>query len=202
LGDKAQRIVATVAAELSLAEPLAVWHTAREDWVALGCGLGLLAGSLGKMARDLSLMGQFEVGEVSEPGGGSSAMPHKRNPLGSMIALAAAVRAPHRVAALLAAMPQEHERALGGWQAEGAEWTELLQLVAGSARAMAAVAAALAADERRVNAQRMRDNIGAVRSALSEDAAAQWFDPDTAATLAPEVEKLCVRIEQLPGVFP
>jgi 3-carboxy-cis,cis-muconate cycloisomerase len=106
------------------------------------------------------------------------------------------------VAALLAAMPQEHERALGGWQAEGAEWTDLLQLVAGSARAMAGVAAALAADEQRVNAQRMRDNIGAVRTLLPEDAAAQWFDPDAAAALAPEVARLCVRIEEILGASP
>ena len=89
----------------------------------------LLCGSLGKIAHDLSLLAQGEVGEVAEPTGGgrggSSAMPHKRNPVASMVAIAAAMRAPHRVAALLAAMPQEHERGLGDWQAELAEWPAL-----------------------------------------------------------------------------
>jgi len=192
LGPHADRIVAALAAELSLAVPEAVWHTARDEWIALGCEFGVLAGSLGKTASDLALMGQFEVGEVTEPAGSSSAMPHKRNPLGSMIARTAALRAPGRIAALLAAMPQEHERALGGWQAEGAEWAELLQLVHGAARAMATVIKGLSVD-----AARMLHNIEAVRSALPADAAAEWFDPETASALAPEVERLCARVEAL-----
>jgi 3-carboxy-cis,cis-muconate cycloisomerase len=73
---------------------------------ALGCELGLMTGSLGKIAVDIALLGQYEVGEVAEPSepgrGGSSAMPHKRNPVASMVAIAAAHRAPQRVAALLA----------------------------------------------------------------------------------------------------
>lgn len=189
LGAQADAIVRHVADELGLAVPAAVWHTQRDEWVALGCELGIVAGSLGKIAKDLSLIGQFEVGEVSEPGGGSSAMPHKKNPLGSMIALAAAQRAPQRVATLLAAMPQEHERALGGWQAESADWGELLGIVHGSARAMATVCGAL-----EVDAKRMRANLDAVGRAVPPELAAEWFDPAMADALAGQVEALCAQV--------
>ncbi|MFS2167288.1 lyase family protein, partial [Variovorax sp. Varisp62] len=92
-----------MAKELGLGDPGATWHTQRDEWVALGCELGLVTGSLGKIAVDIALLGQYEVGEVAEPSepgrGGSSAMPHKRNPVASMVAIAAAHRAPQRVAA-------------------------------------------------------------------------------------------------------
>ena len=188
LGAQAEAIVRHVAEDLGLSVPGAVWHTQRDEWVALGCELGIVAGSLGKIAKDLSLMGQFEVGEVSEPGGGSSAMPHKKNPLGSMIALTAAQRAPQRVASLLAAMPQEHERALGGWQAESAEWGDLLCIVHGSARAMSTVCVAL-----EVDAKRMRANLDAVGRAVPPEVAAEWFDPAMANGLAAQVEVLCAQ---------
>src|SRR6185295_20184667 len=105
--------------------PVGAWHTQRDEMASLACELGVLTGALGKIAKDISLMAQGEVGELAEPSGGgrggSSAMPHKRNPVAAMNALASAVRAPQRVAALLAAMLQEHERGLGNWQAELAE---------------------------------------------------------------------------------
>ncbi|HJS05716.1 MAG TPA: 3-carboxy-cis,cis-muconate cycloisomerase, partial [Variovorax sp.] len=104
--------------------------------------------------------------------GGSSAMPHKRNPVASMVALAAAHRAPQRVAALLAAMPQEHERALGAWQAELAEWPQLLMSAHGSVRALAAALPGL-----QIDAARMRGNIERLRAELPAEAAEEWFDP-------------------------
>jgi len=169
-------VVQRVADELGLGNAGATWHTQRDEWVALGCELGLLTGSLGKIARDISLMGQYEVGEAAEPTepgrGGSSAMPHKRNPVAAMVALAAAQRAPQRVAALLAAMPQEHERALGGWQAELAEWPQLLMSAHGSARALAGALPGL-----QIDAARMRANIDTLRAELPRDAADEWFDP-------------------------
>ena len=169
-------VVSRVAAALSLRAAPAVWHTQRDEWVALGCALGLLVGSLGKIAKDLSLMGQFEVGEVAEPTqagrGSSSAMPHKRNPVACMVTLAASVRAPQRVAALLAAMPQEHERALGPWQAELAEWPGLLMTAHGAVHAMAQMLPGL-----QVDVPRMRANIDAVRAVLPPDAANEWFNP-------------------------
>ena len=167
---------ARVAALLGLADPGATWHTQRDEWVALGCELGLLVGSLGKIALDISLMGQYELGEVAEPSepgrGGSSAMPHKRNPVASMVALAAAQRAPQRVASLLAAMPQQHERALGAWQAELAEWPQLVMSAHGSLHALAGVLPGL-----QVDAGRMLANIEHLRAELPKDAADEWFDP-------------------------
>ena len=169
-------VVQRVADELGLGNAGATWHTQRDEWIALGCELGLLTGSLGKIARDISLMGQYEVGEAAEPTepgrGGSSAMPHKRNPVAAMVALAAAQRAPQRVAALLAAMPQEHERALGGWQAELAEWPQLLMSAHGSARALAGALPGL-----QIDAARMRANIDTLRAELPREAADEWFDP-------------------------
>lgn len=173
------QVVAHMATELKLRAPSCAWHTQRDEWVALGCELGLLVGSLGKMAKDIALMGQYEVGEVAEPSepgrGGSSAMPHKRNPVACMVALAAAQRAPQRVAALLAAMPQEHERALGNWQAELAEWPGLLMSAHGAARAMAQALPGL-----QVDTLRMRANLDALRAVLPADAADEWFSPGLA----------------------
>ncbi|RZI95192.1 MAG: 3-carboxy-cis,cis-muconate cycloisomerase [Variovorax sp.] len=167
---------ARLAADLGLGDPGATWHTQRDEWVALGCALGLLAGSLGKIAGDIALLGQYEVAEVAEPSepgrGGSSAMPHKRNPVASMVAIAAAHRAPQRVAALLAAMPQQHERALGAWQAELAEWPQLWLSVHGSVRAMAQALPGLLVD-----AARMRANIDRLRADIPREAADEWFDP-------------------------
>ncbi|WP_332778443.1 3-carboxy-cis,cis-muconate cycloisomerase [Polaromonas sp.] len=179
MNGKGREVTALMASELGLKAPSSVWHTQRDEWVALGCELALLVGSLGKIGKDIALMGQYEVGELAEPAepgrGGSSAMPHKRNPVACMVALAAAQRAPQRVASLLASMPQEHERALGNWQAELAEWPGLLMSAHGSARAMAQALPGL-----EVNTQRMRANLDALRAALPQDAADEWFNPELA----------------------
>ena len=187
-----------MAKELGLGDPGATWHTQRDEWVALGCELGLVTGSLGKIAVDIALLGQYEVAEVSEPSepgrGGSSAMPHKRNPVASMVAIAAAHRAPQRVAALLGAMPQQHERALGAWQAELAEWPQLLMSAHGSVRAMAGALPGL-----QVDAARMRANIDRLRAELPRDAADEWFDPALAhnagQTALAEVKALQARLD-------
>ena len=160
LGGKGRAVAARMAHGLGLALPAAAWHTQRDAWVSLGCEVGVLCGSLGKIAKDISLMAQGEIGELAEPSGagrgGSSAMPNKRNPVASMVALAAATRAPHRVAALLAAMPQEHERGLGNWQAELAEWPSLFLSGHGALHALADACAGLD-----VATDRMRANIDA-----------------------------------------
>lgn len=123
------------------------WHARRGGIAAMAASLGIGIGALGKMARDISLLAQSRLGEVLEPliegRGGSSAMPHKRNPTGCQVALAAATRAPGLVAAVLAGLPCELERGLGGWQAEGPVLAELCLLAAGSAHAMADVAEGL-----------------------------------------------------------
>ena len=176
LGAHGPEVRRRVAARLGLGAPLSPWHTQRDEWVALGCELGLLVGSLGKIAKDVALLSQFEIGELAEPHepdrGGSSDMDHKRNPVGSMVALASAQRAPQRVAALLASMPQEHERSLGAWQAELAEWAQLLMSAHASAKAMATVLPRL-----QIDPQRMRAHIDSVAAASSRETAQQWFDP-------------------------
>ena len=99
-------------------------------------------------------------------------MPHKRNPVASMIALAASLRAPHRVAALLAAMPQAHERGLGDWQAELAEWPALFLSAHGAVDALAGAAAGLMVDS-----ARMRHNIDALNGLVFAEAAAMLLAP-------------------------
>ena len=170
MGEAGAAVADHMAAALQLGRPLGAWHTQRDEWVALGCEVGVLCGALGKIAKDISLLAQGEIGEVAEPSGGgrggSSAMPHKRNPVASMIALAAAARAPHRVAALLAAMPQEHERGLGNWQAELAEWPGLFMSAHGAVHALADAVSGLAVDP-----QRMRANIDALQGLVFAEGA-------------------------------
>ena len=171
LGAQGDAVAAHVARQLQLRAPPAAWHTQRDELVGLACELGLRAGSLGKIAKDVSLMAQGEVGELAEPSGdgrgGSSAMPHKRNPVASMVALSAAQRAPQHVAALLAAMPQEHERGLGNWQAELAEFGALLACVHGAVAALAQAAGGLQVDR-----GRMQANIDALQGLVFAEALA------------------------------
>jgi len=161
LGDKGPAVARRVGERLGLAVPAGAWHSQRDAWVTLGCSVAVLCGALGKIGRDLALLAQGEVGEVFEARqagrGTSSAMPHKRNPVAAMVAIAAATRAPHQAATLLAAMPQAHQRGLGDWQAELAVWPSLFMSTHGAVRALAdACAAGLDVD-----AGRMRANIDA-----------------------------------------
>ncbi len=129
-------VAEALTAELRLPLPALPWHAARDRVGEIGAAFALLAGSLGKLGRDVALLMQSEVAEAFEPAaagkGGSSAMPHKRNPVGCVVAIAAATRAPGLLATLFAALPQEHERAVGGWHAEWETLPELVRLSAGS----------------------------------------------------------------------
>ena len=160
VGPAGPAVAAAVAARLELRVPDMPWHTERGRLVAVACALGMACGTLGKIGRDLALLAQTEVGEVTEPTaagrGTSSSMPHKRNPVAAATAVAAAVQAPGLVATMLAAMPQEHERALGGWQAE---WDTLPALVNLASRSAAAIAAVL--PHLVVHDARMRANLDA-----------------------------------------
>ena len=155
LGDKGIAVRRALADALKLHDG-PPWHVERTRLAAVACGCGIFTGALGKMARDVSLLMQYEVGEASEPGGGSSSMPHKRNPAGCARALAAAVRTPGLVAAYLAGMVQEHERAAGGWQAEWPTLAALIQATGAASEAMAGVAEGLTVDP-----ERMRRNMNA-----------------------------------------
>jgi len=175
LGDKGDAVARRVAERLGIraADP---WHVQRDDWVALGCEVAILCGSLAKIGTDVALLAQGEVGEVAEPAGegrgGSSAMPQKRNPVAALAAIAAGVRAPQHAAALLASMRQAHERGLGDWQAELAEWPTLFFSASG---ALAALADAIAGLE--VDAARMRANVARQRGTVFAEAAAALIAP-------------------------
>ncbi len=155
-------VAAALGRELGLAVPPAPWHTHRDRLASLACAAAILGGSLGKMARDLSLLAQSELDEAAEPGGngrgGSSAMPHKRNPVACVVTLAAANRLPGLVASLLAGMPQEHERAAGGWQAEAAVHAEIAMCLSGAFDAMIE-----AADGLQIHPDKMAANIDRLR---------------------------------------
>ncbi|MBX8488287.1 3-carboxy-cis,cis-muconate cycloisomerase [Pseudomonas cichorii] len=154
LGDQAFAVTEALADELQLSVPDQPWHTQRDRLVEFASLLGMIAGSLGKMGRDISLLMQTEVGEVFEPAaagkGGSSTMPHKRNPVGAAVMIGAATRAPGLVATLFAAMPQEHERSLGLWHAEWETLPELCCLVSGSLQQALQVVPGLEVDESRM----------------------------------------------------
>ncbi|WP_300730074.1 3-carboxy-cis,cis-muconate cycloisomerase [Pseudomonas sp.] len=136
LGDQAMPVAHALADELSLNLPDQPWHTQRDRLVEFGAVLGLIAGSLGKMGRDISLLMQTEAAEVFEPSapgkGGSSTMPHKRNPVGCAVLISAATRVPGLLSTLFSAMPQEHERSLGLWHAEWETLPEICCLVSGA----------------------------------------------------------------------
>ena len=139
-GDRGPALAAEVAREIGLPPCGPPWHTQRDRLAAFVAGCGIYVAALGKMAHDVALLMQAEVGEVAEPGGGSSAMPGKRNPSGCATVLAAATRMPGLVSAYLTGMIQEHERAAGGWQAE---WQILPDVVQTTGSALAAAAGAI-----------------------------------------------------------
>ncbi|MHA6804199.1 3-carboxy-cis,cis-muconate cycloisomerase [Salinifilum ghardaiensis] len=161
-------VVAGLAERLGLTAPAVPWHTDRTRIAELAGALGTVTGVCGKIARDVSLHAQTEVGELTEGrSGGSSAMPHKQNPVGSVLVGAIARRVPDLVSTVLGAMPQEYERAAGAWQAEWEPVTQLLRLTAAAAAHTRAVLAEL-----RVHPQRMAANLGATGGAIMAEAAA------------------------------
>ncbi|RFP17773.1 3-carboxy-cis,cis-muconate cycloisomerase [Duganella sp. BJB488] len=174
MGEHGAAVAALVAADLGLKVADAAWHTQRDEWVRLGLEVAVLTGSLGKIATDISLMAQGEIAELAEPSGngrgGSSAMPHKRNPVSAMIALAAATRTPQHAAALLASMGQQHERGLGNWQAELAEWPTLFLSAHGAVQALNDAFAGL-----QVDPARMLRNIDALQGLVFAEAASAWL---------------------------
>jgi 3-carboxy-cis,cis-muconate cycloisomerase len=167
LDDQGLKVGQALADELHLGYPDAPWHTHRDRLAMLVCACGVLTGSLGKMARDISLLTQNEIAEAEEPSGenrgGSSTMPHKHNPVGCSATLASAARVPALVSSFLSAMVQEHERALGGWQAEWPIISAVIQATGLAAGAMAEVAEGL-----KINVSKMRANIAAHESIFAE----------------------------------
>ncbi|WP_329361744.1 3-carboxy-cis,cis-muconate cycloisomerase [Streptomyces sp. NBC_01483] len=149
-------LVAAYAGELGLAEPMLPWHTLRTPIADLAGGLAFTAGALGKMAADVLILSRTEIAEVSEgSGGGSSAMPHKANPVAATVIAASARRAPGLAATLYASMVAEDERPAGAWHAEWEPLRELLRLVGGATHHAVELVEGL-----RVNADAMREHLG------------------------------------------
>ena len=193
LGAQALPIAKALAEELQLTLPEQPWHTQRDRIVEFAAVLGLIAGSLGKFGRDISLLMQTEAAEVFEPAapgkGGSSTMPHKRNPVGAAVLIGAATRMPGLVSTLFSAMPQEHERSLGLWHAEWETLPEICCLVSGSLQQ-----ARLLAEGLEVDAARMSRNLELTQGLVLAEAVsivlAQRVGRDTAHHL---LEQCCKR---------
>ncbi|WP_443694249.1 3-carboxy-cis,cis-muconate cycloisomerase [Pseudomonas sp.] len=193
LGEQAMPVAHALAAQLQLTLPEQPWHTQRDRLVEFASVLGLIAGSLGKLGRDISLLMQTEAAEVFEPAapgkGGSSTMPHKRNPVGAAVLISAATRVPGLVATLFSAMPQEHERSLGLWHAEWETLPEICRLVSGALQQALLVSAGLEVDP-----ERMAHNLDLTQGLVLAEAVsivlAQRLGRDTAHHL---LEQCCKR---------
>lgn len=183
LGADGVRVLASLAHELDLSEPTVPWHTDRTRIGELAGALGTVAGALGKIALDVKLHAQTEVGELTEGrSGGSSAMPHKQNPVSSVLITATVHRVPGLVATLLAAMPQEYERAAGAWQAEWEPLVELLRLVASAASATRDLLAEL-----RVNTAKMTANLDVTGGLVMAESAASALTNSLGRTAAQDL---------------
>ncbi len=171
LGDKGMVVAEKLAQDLKLPLPDAPWHTHRDRIAEAASVFAVLAGTCGKIARDVSLMMQTDVAEAFEPSGegrgGSSTMPHKRNPVAAATALAAATMAPNLAATIFAAQVQDHERSAGPWQAEWPTLPSLLLVTSGALAAIVDIAEGL-----QVDAARMRANLEATGGLIMAEAVA------------------------------
>jgi len=171
LGDKGMAVAEALARELKLPLPEAPWHTHRDRIAEAASVLAIVSGTCGKIARDVSLMMQTDVGEAFEPAGagrgGSSTMPHKRNPVAAASALGAATMAPNLAATIFAAQVQDHERSAGPWHAEWPTLPALLLVTSGALAATVDIAEGL-----EVDAERMRANLDTTHGLIMAEAVA------------------------------
>ena len=169
LGDNGLLVAEQLAAQLTLPLPDGPWHTHRDRIAEAAAVFAILAGSCGKIARDVSLLMQTDVAEAFEPAGegrgGSSTMPHKRNPVACASALAAATMAPNLAATIFAAQVQDHERSAGPWHAEWPTWPTLQLVTSGALAAVVDIAEGL-----EVDAARMRANLDATHGLIMAEA--------------------------------
>lgn len=156
LGDKGVAVAEQLAAKLDLPLPDAPWHAHRDRPAEIAAALAILTGTCGKIARDVTLLMQTDVGEAFEPAapgrGGSSTMPQKRNPVAASVALAAAAMSPNLIATLLAAQVQEHERGAGAWHVEWVTYPALLLISSAALAAIVDIAEGLEVDAARMHA--------------------------------------------------
>jgi 3-carboxy-cis,cis-muconate cycloisomerase len=170
LGSHAEAIAKNLSAELKLPLPQISWHSHRDRMAEIATTMGLLTGTLGKIARDISLHAQTEIAEMNEPAeegrGGSSTMPHKRNPVAGVSIISAAIRVPGLVSTMLNAMTQEQERGLGGWHAEWETLPEIVSLAAGALHQLTSLAPKLELD-----VECMKQNLAATNGLIFAEAA-------------------------------
>ena len=199
LGAKGPEIGVALAKELQLALPPISWHAQRDRFAEVAAALGLIVGSAGKIARDISLLAQTEVAEAFEPPapgrGGSSTMPHKRNPVGSAVILSAATRVPPLVATMLSAMVQEHERGLGGWHAEWETLPEIFLLASGALYHLSVIFDGLVIDKSKMAANLAAGNGLALTEAFTL-ALAQHEGRDGARKIAEALSRVAVESGQ------
>jgi 3-carboxy-cis,cis-muconate cycloisomerase len=171
LGDRGWLVARRLAEVLELALPDAPWHSHRDRVAEAASVLAILAGTCGKIARDVQLMMQTDVGEAFEPSGegrgGSSTMPHKRNPVAAATALAAATMAPNLAATIFAAQVGDHERSAGPWHAEWPTLPALMLVTSGGLAAIVDIAEGL-----QVDVARMRANLDATGGLVMAEAVA------------------------------
>ncbi|MDQ8999966.1 3-carboxy-cis,cis-muconate cycloisomerase [Acinetobacter baumannii] len=176
LQDQGSLVVSAFAKQLNLTVPTSTWHGERDRIVEIASVLGMIVGNTGKMARDWSLMMQTEIAELFEPTakgrGGSSTMPHKRNPVAAASVLAAANRVPALMSSIYQSMLQEHERSLGAWHAEWLAVPEIFQLCAG---ALSRTGEVLQGFE--VNAKHMQQNLECTSGLIMAEAVMMALAP-------------------------
>lgn len=193
LKEKGPQVAQALADELNLALPDTPWHSQRDRIIELAGWYAGLCATLGKFANDFALMMQTEVAEVSEPiaegRGGSSAMPHKRNPVSCAAILAAVARTPGLMATLYASQIQQHERALGGWQAEWETLPQLVMLAGGVLENSEYLLSGM-----QVNAQKMRDNLDITHGLIMAESVTQALAAHIGKADAHHlIEKICHR---------
>ncbi|MGH9677547.1 MAG: lyase family protein, partial [Candidatus Acidiferrum sp.] len=191
LRDKGLPVAQALADDLQLPLPALSWHAQRDRVVEVAATLGLLCGTLGKIGCDIALLMQTEVAEVAEPAGegrgGSSTMPHKRNPVTCAVLLSAATRVPALVATMLTAMPQQHERGLGGWHAEWETLPEIAQLAGGALHHLSEILPGL-----EIQPQKMRENIELTHGLIFAEAVAMSLSEELGRLAAHQlVESAC-----------
>lgn len=193
LGEDGPNVARVLAHDLGLA-PAAPWHTHRDRLANVVASSSLYTAALAKIARDVALMMQAEIGEAAESGGGSSTMPHKRNPSGCAVTLAAGVRMPGVVSAFFSGMIQEHERSVGGWQAE---WPLVADAVQTTGSALASLAQVIETLE--VYPERMRANIDATNGIIFAERASILLRPSLGRTAAQRLVEEAVQRSRTSG---
>jgi 3-carboxy-cis,cis-muconate cycloisomerase len=176
LGDKGPEVAKLLADDLFLTLPPLPWHSHRDRIAEVAITLSLLTGTLGKIARDISLHSQTEIAELFEPStpgrGGSSTMPHKRNPVTCALVLSASYRVPGLASTLLSSMIQEHQRGIGGWHAEWETLPELVCLTGGALHHLAYMLPHL-----EVDSARMLKNLDATNGLIFAEAVTMALAP-------------------------